>query len=101
MNLPQFIFATPRKQQKFSNRKYYLLVYDSRQINIQTVRKLDILIEKNRKDYNSPEMKLAIVAHSMGGLVTRYYLRYGSDDALNDNELNYVYTIFYTAVHAA
>ncbi len=75
----------PGETQSPDDRKYYLFVYDWRNDNVQTARKLDDLIEQIRKDYDSPELKVDIVAHSMGGLVTRYYLRYGRDDVLDGN----------------
>ena len=77
--------GVPGVKQKTNNRQYYLFVYDWREDNVQTVRKLDVLIEQIRKDYESADLKVDIVAHSMGGLITRYYLRYGAEDVLNDN----------------
>ena len=67
-------------------RRYYVFFYDWRQDNVQTARKLDDLIEQVRRDYHNPELRVDIVAHSMGGLVTRYYLRYGRVDVLDNNE---------------
>ena len=67
-------------------RQYYVFYYDWRQDNVQTARKLDDLIKTIQQDYAKPEMKVDIVAHSMGGLITRYYLRYGRVDVLDDNE---------------
>jgi len=69
-----------------NGRQYYLFVYDWREDNVQTARKLDGLIEQIRKDYDSPDLKTGIIAHSMGGMITRYYLRYGREDVLNGND---------------
>ena len=67
-------------------RRYYIFPYDWRQDNVVTARKLDALIEQIRKDYGDPRLKVDVVAHSMGGLITRYYIQYGVADVLNDNE---------------
>lgn len=66
---------------------YYVFPYDWRQDNAITAKKLHNFIEQIRKDYNKPHLKVDIIAHSMGGLITRYYLRYGPQDVLDSNEL--------------
>jgi pimeloyl-ACP methyl ester carboxylesterase len=63
-------------------RQYYVFAYDWRQDNVAIARRLDALIEQIRRDYGDPTLKVNVIAHSMGGLVTRYYLRYGTVDAL-------------------
>ena len=63
-------------------RRYYVFAYDWRQDNVTTAKRLDALIEQIRRDYGDPTLKVNVIAHSMGGLVTRYYLRYGTVDAL-------------------
>jgi len=64
--------------------------YDWRQDIVESAKNLDAFIKEKKKyvqleiekrfgikDY---DVKFDIVAHSMGGLVARYYLRYGSED---------------------
>jgi pimeloyl-ACP methyl ester carboxylesterase len=67
-------------------RRYYVFPYDWRQDNIVTARKLDAFIEQIRRDYGDPTLKVDIVAHSMGGLIVRYYIQYGTTDVLDGNE---------------
>jgi pimeloyl-ACP methyl ester carboxylesterase len=69
-----------------TRKNYYVFFYDWRQDNVVTARKLADFIDRIRIDYGEPELKVDIVAHSMGGLVTRYYVRYGREDVLNSNE---------------
>ena len=64
-------------------RRYYVFPYDFRQDNTQHAAALDRLIDTIRKDYDDPNLRVDFVAHSMGGLVARYYLRYGMTDVLN------------------
>jgi pimeloyl-ACP methyl ester carboxylesterase len=64
-------------------RHLYVLPYDWRRDNVETARKLDELIEQIRRDYGRPDLKVDIVAHSMGGLVSRYYVRFGTEDVLD------------------
>lgn len=64
----------------------YVFLYDWRRDNIESVRALDALIERIRADHGKPRMKVDIVAHSNGGLVARYYARYGTRDLLDGND---------------
>ncbi len=69
-----------------NRRRLYVFDYDWRQDNVYTVHRLHEFIESIRRDHNSPELKVDVVAHSMGGLITRYYARYGIEDVLDDND---------------
>ncbi len=68
------------------NRRFYVFVYDWRQDNVVSAQKLAQFIKQIRKDYQNPKLKVDIVAHSMGGLIVRYYIRYGEKDVLNSND---------------
>jgi pimeloyl-ACP methyl ester carboxylesterase len=74
--------STPGK----GERRYYVYAYDWRQDDIESVRGLERLIEAIRRDYADPSLKVDIIAHSMGGLIARYYLRYGPVDVLDGSE---------------
>ena len=65
--------------------RLYVFTYDWRQDNVKTVKKLDELIEQIRIDYKDPYLRVDVIAHSMGGLVVRYYERYGTVDVLDGN----------------
>ncbi|MGV6852195.1 MAG: lipase/acyltransferase domain-containing protein [bacterium] len=70
-----------------NQRQYYVFFYDWRQDNVKSAQALGHFIEQVRKDYGQPALKVDLVAHSMGGLISRYFLRYGFEDVLNDNQL--------------
>ena len=65
-------------------RRYYVLLYDWRKDNLLAVRKLHALIEQIRLDYQDPNLRVDIIAHSNGGVIANYYLRYGPRDVLDD-----------------
>lgn len=69
-----------------SERRVYVFLYDWRQDNVTSARALDDLIETIRRDYRQPALRVDLIAHSMGGLLVRYYARYGRVDVLNSNE---------------
>ncbi|TAK91357.1 MAG: alpha/beta hydrolase [Burkholderiaceae bacterium] len=78
-----YVRGIPGRPAGAKERRYYVFAYDWRQDNVQTARALDQLIETIRRDYGRPDLRVNIVAHSMGGLIARYYLRYGTIDALD------------------
>jgi len=67
-------------------RHYYVFGYDWRQDNVYNVRRLHEFLARLRRDYGDPELQVDIVAHSMGGLIARYYARYGTRDVLDGND---------------
>ncbi|MEM9057443.1 MAG: hypothetical protein AAGD86_08200, partial [Pseudomonadota bacterium] len=77
--------STPGEPATANDRRFYVFTYDWRQDNVVSAAKLDAFIEQIRTDYNDPFLKVDLIGHSMGGLVIRYYLRYGTVDTLDDN----------------
>ena len=71
--------------------------YDWRRSNVENARALhDFILEKKafvagilERDYGAenPEIEFDIVAHSMGGMITRYFLRYGDQPLPADGSL--------------
>jgi pimeloyl-ACP methyl ester carboxylesterase len=74
--------AQPGQQAVRGDAGMYIFTYDWRRDMASTAGKLDELIEQIRRDYSDPDLRVDIVAHSMGGLIARYYERYGTDDVL-------------------
>jgi len=70
------------------HKNYYVFHYDWRQDNVISAGQLADFIEQIRLDYQNPKLKVDIVAHSMGGLITRYYMRYGKQDVVGDNDFD-------------
>ena len=67
-------------------RRYYVYLYDWRRDNVEAARGLHELIERIRADHGDPALRVDLIAHSNGGLVANYYLRYGARDVLGDAE---------------
>lgn len=74
------VLDTPAKK---GERRVYVFAYDWRQDNVQSARELHAMIEAVRRDYADPALRVDLVAHSMGGLIARYYLRFGTRDVLD------------------
>jgi pimeloyl-ACP methyl ester carboxylesterase len=64
-------------------RRLYVFLYDWRRDNVEAARGLDALIERIRADYHDPNLRVDLIAHSNGGLIANYYLRYGGADVLS------------------
>jgi len=76
----RFERSTPGTPAGTQRRRYYVLLYDWRKDNIVAVRKLHAMIEQIRRDYGDPNLRVDIIAHSNGGTITNWYLRYGPND---------------------
>lgn len=58
----------------------YVFPYDWRQDNVENARLLIRKIEKLKVRLKQPNLKFNIIAHSMGGLISRYAAMYGDAD---------------------
>ncbi|HKE02535.1 MAG TPA: hypothetical protein VKE91_00655 [Blastocatellia bacterium] len=63
---------------------YYLFAYDWRRDNVESARKLAAKIAEIKRRTNKPDLRFDIIAHSMGGLIARYFAMYGERDVLGD-----------------
>lgn len=61
----------------------FVFHYDFRRDAIESAQKLAKAVERVKDTRANPNEKIAIVAHSFGGLITRYYLMYGDRDILD------------------
>ncbi len=59
---------------------FYLFPYDWRRDNVESARLLIRRIEGLKRKLQKPNLKFNIIAHSMGGLVSRYAAMYGNAD---------------------
>ncbi len=69
-------------------RRLYIFTYDWRQDNVVSAQKLGAFIEAIRAQHNDPDLRVDVIAHSMGGLIARYYMRYGGVDVLTQAPLS-------------
>ena len=60
-----------------------LLSWDWRLDLPLAAQQLDAVIERLRELHGKPDLKVDIVAHSAGGIVARYYMRFGSENVLD------------------
>ncbi len=74
----------------------FQFAYDWRLDNVENAKRLNNFIEEKRayileeykkRGIDKDDVKFDIVAHSMGGLVTRYFLRYGKNDLPEDGSV--------------
>jgi pimeloyl-ACP methyl ester carboxylesterase len=58
--------------------------WDWRRDMVEAAQQLDKAIEEIKKKKGRPDLKVNLLCHSAGGLVARYYAKYGGKDVLND-----------------
>lgn len=63
---------------------FYLFAYDWRRDNVEAAQLLAGKITKLKAQLKQPELRFDVIAHSMGGLIARYYAMYGGRDVLSD-----------------
>jgi pimeloyl-ACP methyl ester carboxylesterase len=61
----------------------FVYVYDWRRDNVEAAEGLARAIERIRVRRGDPGLRFDLIAHSMGGLVSLYYLMYGGADVLS------------------
>ncbi|MCX7553796.1 hypothetical protein OS175_07895 [Marinicella sp. S1101] len=64
-----------------SQRQLYVFHYDWRQDNVHNAQKLAAFIDQVLKKHPN-QQQVDVVAHSMGGILLRYYQRFGAKDVL-------------------
>lgn len=63
----------------------YVFDYDWRRDNVENVIILAQRIENIKRLTGRPDQKFNLICHSMGGLIGRYYMRYGDADVLDQS----------------
>lgn len=76
--------ATPGEPVRDGVPRYYVFAYDWRRDIVDTVREFDAFLAQVRRDHGRSDLRVDVVAHSQGGLVVRYFARYGAADVLGD-----------------
>jgi len=70
--------CTDGERPRPDRRSYYVYPYDFRLENVVAVQGLHQLIERIRLACGDPRLQVDVLAHSNGGLLARYYARYGT-----------------------
>ncbi len=63
---------------------YHIFSYDWRRDLVESARELHALLETLAEARGDPHAHFNLIGHSMGGLVARYYLRYGTAEPSED-----------------
>jgi pimeloyl-ACP methyl ester carboxylesterase len=60
----------------------FVFVYDWRKDIVDSAQRLSEAVERLKRSMGNPDIKFDLLAHSQGGLVARYYAKYGAQDVL-------------------
>jgi hypothetical protein len=66
----------------------FVFFYDWRRSNVEAAVQLKEFIDGIRRDLRAPDQKFTFLAISNGGLIARYYLRYGGKDVVSDQPVD-------------
>jgi hypothetical protein len=61
--------------------------YDWRRDLVEAAQALGAAIERLKTGLGKPDLKVALLCHSTGGLIARYYAKYGTEDVLDQDPL--------------
>lgn len=68
---------------------YFTFPYDWRRDNVENAKLLTQKIEKLKAKLGKPNLKFDVLAHSMGGIISRYAAMYGTQDLQNKPNPNW------------
>lgn len=63
---------------------YHVFTYDWRRDLVESARRLHEALEALAEARGDPDARFNVIGHSMGGLIARYYLRFGAAEAGED-----------------
>lgn len=63
----------------------FVFVYDWRKDIVDSAQRLSQAVEHLKHSMGNPDVKFDLLAHSEGGLVARYYAKYGAQDVLEQD----------------
>lgn len=70
-----------------NDKTLYALSYDWRRDLVEGAQRLADLIDQIKLQHADPNLKVNLICHSTGGLIARYYAKYGREDVLDQNPL--------------
>jgi pimeloyl-ACP methyl ester carboxylesterase len=62
----------------------FVFYYDWRRDLVESAQRLGEAIENLRRAHRDPDLEVDLIAHSMGGLIARYFILYGTEDVMEE-----------------